>query len=194
MGTWAELCKYYLSETCIDLGKSVVIQSIWTICLKYKYMAETLTLTLTWSKQLVVHSDKKLGGGGRDGFGGGGGCLLLTLSRFILGMVITFLEILGSVGWNYLSVPKIQLLHHWCLWMHNEFHPSLNNEFNYLSILELSKDHVSKRDPGQCNLGEEIMFYFTIIILCPDILVSLGDWKSFVLVTSLVLRNRTINW
>ena len=128
------------------------------------------------------------GWGWRFGVGGegrvwGGWCLLLTLSRFILGMVITFLEIVGSVGWNYLSVPKIQLLHHWCLWMYNEFHPTLNNEFNYLSILELSKDHVSKRDPGQCNLGEEIMFYFTIIILCPGILVSLGDWKSFGLVT-----------
>ena len=39
-----------------------------------------------------------------------------------------------SVGWNYLSFPKLQRLHHWSLGMDKYFHPTIYNECNYLLI------------------------------------------------------------
>ena len=49
------------------------------------------------------------------------------------------------MGWNYLSIPKLQRLHHWSLGMDEQFHPTLHNGCNYLSMLGLKFIHVSKR-------------------------------------------------
>ena len=38
--------------------------------------------------------------------------------------------------WNYLSIPKLQRLHRWSLWMDKLFHPTLYNGCNYLSMME----------------------------------------------------------
>ena len=47
--------------------------------------------------------------------------------------------------WNYLSIPKLQRLHRWSLGMDKWFHPILYNGCNYLSMLGLKLNHVSKR-------------------------------------------------
>ena len=48
------------------------------------------------------------------------------------------------MGWNYLSIPKLQRLHRWSLGMDKYFHPTLYNGCNYLSMLGLKLNHVSK--------------------------------------------------
>ena len=49
------------------------------------------------------------------------------------------------MGWNYLSIPKLQRLHRWSLGMDKQFHPIFYNGCNYLSMLGLKLNHVSKR-------------------------------------------------
>ena len=49
-----------------------------------------------------------------------------------------------GVGWNNLSIPKLQPLHRWSLGMNKEFHPTLYNGCNYLSMLELKFIHITK--------------------------------------------------
>ena len=49
------------------------------------------------------------------------------------------------MGWNYLSIPKLQRLHRWSLGMDKLFHPTHYNGCNYLSMLGLKLIHVSKR-------------------------------------------------
>ena len=49
------------------------------------------------------------------------------------------------VGWNYLSISKLQQLHRWSLGMDKLFHPALYNGCDYLSMLGLKVTHVSKR-------------------------------------------------
>ena len=49
------------------------------------------------------------------------------------------------MGWNYLSVPKLQRLHRWSLVIDKWFHPTYDNGFDYLSMLWLKLIHVSKR-------------------------------------------------
>ena len=47
--------------------------------------------------------------------------------------------------WNYLSIPKLQRLHRWSLGMDKLFHPILYNGCDYISMLGLKLNHVSKR-------------------------------------------------
>ena len=49
------------------------------------------------------------------------------------------------MGWNYLSIPKLQRLHRWSLGMDRQFHSTLYNGCYYLSMLGLKLNHVSKR-------------------------------------------------
>ena len=68
-----------------------------------------------------------------------------------------------SVGWNCLSIPKLQWLHHWSLGMDTSFYPTLYNGWNYSSMLGLKLHHVSKRAPRSpatmvvivCTAGHE---------------------------------------
>ena len=49
------------------------------------------------------------------------------------------------MGWNYLSIPKLQRCNRWSLGMDKQFHPTLFWARNYLSMLGLKLNHVSKR-------------------------------------------------
>ena len=49
------------------------------------------------------------------------------------------------MGWNYLSIPKLQRCNRWSLGMDKWFHTTLYNGCNYLSMLGLKLNHVSKR-------------------------------------------------
>ena len=53
------------------------------------------------------------------------------------------------MGWNYLSIPKLQRLHRLSLGMDKLFHPTLSNRCNELSMPGLKLNHVSKS--GQCG-------------------------------------------
>ena len=50
-----------------------------------------------------------------------------------------------SVGWKYLSIPKLQRYNRWSLGMDKLFHPILYNRYNYLPMLGLEIIHISKR-------------------------------------------------
>ena len=54
------------------------------------------------------------------------------------------------MGWNYLSIPKLQRLHRWSLGMDKYFHPTHYNGCDYLSMLGLKLNHVSKRGHRCC--------------------------------------------
>ena len=51
------------------------------------------------------------------------------------------------MGWKYLSISKLQRLHRWSLGMDKQFHPTIYNGCNYLSMPGLKFNHVSKRGP-----------------------------------------------
>ena len=51
------------------------------------------------------------------------------------------------MGWNYLYIRKLQWLYCWSLGMDKEFHPTLYNGCNYLSMLGLKLNLISKRRP-----------------------------------------------
>ena len=51
------------------------------------------------------------------------------------------------MGWNYLSIPKLQRCNRWSLGMDKWFHPKLCWTCDYLSMLGLKLNHVSKRGP-----------------------------------------------
>ena len=58
------------------------------------------------------------------------------------------------MGWNHLSIPKLQRLYRWSLGMDNWFHPTFYNGSDYLFMLGFKLIHVSKRGPGvQANNG-----------------------------------------
>ena len=70
-------------------------------------------------------------------------CLNLNPSRD------KWLHLLWSVGWNDLSIPELQRLYHWSLKMDKYFHPTLYWACDYLYMLGLELNHVSKRSPGR---------------------------------------------
>ena len=49
--------------------------------------------------------------------------------------------------WKYLSIPKLHRCNRWSLGMDKLFHPTLYWACNYLSMLGLKLNHVSKRHP-----------------------------------------------
>ena len=59
------------------------------------------------------------------------------------------LHTLKTVGWNYSSIPKLQRLYRRILGMKNQFHPTLYNGCDYISMLGLKLNHISKR--GYCS-------------------------------------------
>ena len=73
-----------------------------------------------------------------------------------------------SVGWNYLSIPKLQRLHRWSLRMNKEFHTTPYSGCNYLSMLYLQLIHVSERfgSHGQ-NLNKKFSSLLFSLIPCP---------------------------
>ena len=63
------------------------------------------------------------------------------------------------MGWNYLSIPKLQRLHRWSLGMDKYFHPTHYNGCNYLSMLGLKLNHVSKRGHRWARLWHFRKYY-----------------------------------
>ena len=49
------------------------------------------------------------------------------------------------MGWNYLSISKLQRCHRWSLEMDKLFHPTYYNRCNYLSMVEFKLNHIGKR-------------------------------------------------
>ena len=61
------------------------------------------------------------------------------------------------MGWNYLSIPKLQRLYRLSLGMDKYFHPTLYWACDYLSMLGLKLNHVSKRGHSrQCYVMPKI--------------------------------------
>ena len=75
-----------------------------------------------------------------------GGSLWSNNARGVMGRHAQY-----SVGWNYLSIPKLQRLHRWSLRIDKYIYPTLFNGCNYLSMLVLKLIHLSKR--GQWSLA-----------------------------------------
>ena len=72
-----------------------------------------------------------------------------------------WLHLLWSVGWNHLSIPKHQQCSHWSLRMDKQFHPTLNQACDYLSMQALKLNHVIKMchwniGPGKDELEGKI--------------------------------------
>ena len=59
------------------------------------------------------------------------------------------------MDWNYLSIPKLQRCNRWSLGMDNKFHLTFYQTCNYLSMLGLKLNHVSKRGPDDFYLKHE---------------------------------------
>ena len=57
-----------------------------------------------------------------------------------------------GVGWNYLSIPWLQRLHHCSFGINKWLQPILYGGYNYLSLLGFKSNHVSKRRPRNANL------------------------------------------
>ena len=51
------------------------------------------------------------------------------------------------MGWNYLSIPKVQQCNRWSQGMDNWWHSTLYNGFHHLTMLGFKLIHVSKLDP-----------------------------------------------
>ena len=51
------------------------------------------------------------------------------------------------MGWNYLSIPKLQQLHRWSLGMNASHHPTLYWTCHYLSMLGFKLIHINKGSP-----------------------------------------------
>ena len=75
------------------------------------------------------------------------------------------------MGWNYLSIPKLQRLHRWGLEMDKQFHPALYNGCNHLYVLGLKLNHVGKGAPGP-SLWTEIIWF--TVDLCDHLLPTCG--------------------
>ena len=56
-----------------------------------------------------------------------------------------------NVGWNYLSITKLQQCNRWSLGMDKLFHPTVYNGCNYLSMLGLMLNPVSKSGPQKIS-------------------------------------------
>ena len=67
------------------------------------------------------------------------------------------------MGWNYLSIPKLQRLHRWSLGMDKQFRPILYWVCNYISMLGLKLNHVIKSGPmRQTSITKPIRYLWTI--------------------------------
>ena len=79
------------------------------------------------------------------------------------------------MGWNYLSIPKLQRLHHWSLEMDKQFHVKYYNGWNYLFMLGLKSINFSKR-----GLNCKKWLHVTLIVRC---------WRSPVFLFSKIASN-----
>ena len=86
------------------------------------------------------------------------------------------------MGWNYLSIPKLQWLPSWSLGMDEWFHPAHQNGWNHLSILGLKLIQLSKWAP--CRVLN-IYIFISIFICSMSVILWIGhtelkDWMTFI--------------
>ena len=71
------------------------------------------------------------------------------------------------MGWNALSILKLQRLHRWSLGMDKLFHPTLHKGCNYLSMLGLKLIQVSKKGSRCDRWRLRCCEYFPHIFIFP---------------------------
>ena len=97
------------------------------------------------------------------------------------------------MGWNCLSIPKLQRLHHWSLAMGKYFHPTHYNGCDYLCMSGLMLIHV-KRGPRirtwtsqehtfqqtECTLTNQLSYWWSSHVFIPTAHLSTHgfQWKS----------------
>ena len=105
------------------------------------------------------------------------------------------------MGWNCLTISKLQCLHSWSLGMDKQFHLTHYNGCNYLSILGLKLIHVSKWGhwTGLCLVFNYMVFshsvFFNILyiyIMCICALYWYCLWPSYDSIISVVYSNTII--
>ena len=89
------------------------------------------------------------------------------------------------MGWNYLSIPKLQPCNHWSLGMDQTlFHPTSYNGRNYLSMLWLKLVHASKRGSWKHTsvrfeiISIQVFVFENIICIISTTLFRPGYFKS----------------
>ena len=60
------------------------------------------------------------------------------------------------MGWTCLSITKLQRLHRWSLGIDKQFHSTLCNGCNFVSMLGLQLNHVSERGPGSMLYSSQV--------------------------------------
>ena len=94
-----------------------------------------------------------------------------------------YLHPLWSVGWNYLSIPKLQRLHRWSLGMAKQFHPKLYWTYTYLSRLVLKLNYISKMDPS-CDIRLHICKSVSLLRVPQRFKVQGNSWKWWHLINT----------
>ena len=69
------------------------------------------------------------------------------------------------MGWNYLSIPKLERGKHWSLGIVNLFHPTLYWACDYLSMLGLKIHHVGKGVPVIWMSYSDVAWTIAILLL-----------------------------
>ena len=83
------------------------------------------------------------------------------------------------MGWNYLSIPKFQLLHPWSLGVDNSFHHTFYWACDYSSMVGLKLIHVNERDP-RCIIFNYIEAQTKWVPFCRYFSIVFHWMKSFV--------------
>ena len=111
------------------------------------------------------------------------------------------------MGWNYLSIPKLKRCNRWSLGLDKQFHPTLYNGCNYLSMVGLKIKHVSKmgvQAPGSLHFHQgKLMtvcdeiptchqnFTLPIFHIYPGIVVyETSDWSKSIKIALLMIIER----
>ena len=92
------------------------------------------------------------------------------------------------MDWNYLSIPKLQQCNRWSLGMDKKFHPTLCWACDYLSMLVLKLNHVSKRGYSSHHLIAILGWRDKVVMrLCKTAYLSQQNiWTAFAYVKPLV--------
>ena len=95
------------------------------------------------------------------------------------------------MGWNYLSILKLQRCNRWSLGMDKSFHPTVYWACNYLSMLRLKLNYASKRGPWipviHCHLHCCVRNKLT------NTSQPIGEWADTIWGSLLIERTRNIS-
>ena len=80
-----------------------------------------------------------------------------------------------SVGWNFLSIHKLHWCNRWSLWMDKKFLPTLYWTCDYVSMLGLKSNHVSKNQLC-CQIICQQSIFSLPVICCHHVFMSSITW------------------